>query len=159
MLIVIRGSQVPYAVPLSLLLLIGIHDIDTNRIWRTVLLMPVFHVLPGLHRNGAATVVFLVKSWIEVMHDRSEVALQGIVVNRALTVAINAVVHVGDCCLYCPVGYVYSRVFDDLPDDLCLKGAAMREDPIGIVIRHGCSVAVLLFHHLFYHGLAIFVPW
>src|SRR2546423_5841413 len=77
-----------YAVPLSLLLLIGIHDIDTNRIWRTVLLMPVFHVLPGLHRNGAATVVFLVKSWIEVMHDRSEVALQRIVVDRALTVAI-----------------------------------------------------------------------
>src|SRR5947209_6020720 len=132
---------------------------DTNRTWRTVLLMPVLHMFPNLRRDSAATIELLVESGIEVMHDCPEVAFQRVVVDRALPVAIDAIVHVGDYCLYCPIRNVHSRVFDDLSYDLFFKRAAMCEDPIGIVVCHGCPVTVLLFHHLFYHGFAIFVPW
>src|SRR6266567_4764947 len=121
--------------------------------------MPVLHMFLDLRRDRAIGIELLVESGIKMMHDSPEVALQGVVVNRALSIAIDAVVYIGDHRLYRPIRYVHGRVFDDLTYDLFFKGAAVCEDPIGLIGRHRGPVAILLLHHLLYHGLAIFVAW
>src|SRR5579884_1660434 len=110
--------------------------------------MPVLHVFANLLRDTALAVVLFIECSVHMVDDSSKVALQGVVVNWALSVLVNAVVDVRNGCLCCPVGNAHSRVFDNLADDLWLEGTAVSEDPVGLVVRHCCPLSVLLVEHL-----------
>src|SRR5215469_2735172 len=90
------------------------HTSDGPGLRRMVVLMPVLHMVPNLCCDSAAAIELLIESGIEVMHDHPELALQRVVVDRTLSVALDAVVHIGDRRFYRPVRYVSSRIFDDL---------------------------------------------
>src|SRR5207248_5232531 len=47
----------------------------------------------------------------------------------------------------------------DLAYDLRFEGTAVGEDPVGIVVRHRCSMPVLFFQHLFNDLSAVLVAW
>ena len=65
--------------------------------------MPVLHVLVNLRRDAAVTVVLLVECGVHMVNNRTEIALQGVVVDRALPVPVNAVVYVCDDCFDGPI--------------------------------------------------------
>src|SRR6266496_4462574 len=119
--------------------------------------MPVLYVLVNLPRDAAITVVLLVEGGVQMVDNYSEVALQGVVIDRTLPVSVNAVVYIGNRRFHCPVGYAHGRVFDDLAYHLRLEGATMGEHPVGLIIRHCCAMPVLLFHHLLDDLCAVFV--
>ena len=106
----------------------------------TAWLMPVLHMLLYLRGDAAVAVVLFVEGGIKMVHNGSEVALQGVVVGRALTVAIDAVVYVGNGCFRRPLRDAHRRVLYDLADNLWLEWAAVSEDPVGVVDRHGGTV-------------------
>ncbi len=119
-----------------------------NGMYGTAWLMPVFHVLPGLRRDAAVTVVLFVEGGVQMVDNYPKVALQGVVVDRALPVPVNAIVYVSDGCIDRPVRDMHCRVIDDLAYDLRLEGATVSENPVGLIARHCCPMPVLLFHHL-----------
>src|SRR5215469_789894 len=121
--------------------------------------MPVLHMLLYLRGDAAVAIVLFVEGGVKMVHNGSEVALQGVVVDRALTVAIDAVVYVGNGCFRRPLRDAHRRVLHDLADNLWLEWTAMCEDPVGVVVRHGGPVTVLLIHHLPDDGFAVFVAW
>ena len=89
-----------------------------NGSYRTAWLMPVLHVLSGLHRDATVAIVLLVESGIQMVDNHTEVALQGVVIDWTLPVAVNTVVYVSNGCFDCPVRYVRGRILDDLANDL-----------------------------------------
>src|SRR5216684_7806155 len=110
--------------------------------------MPVLHVLVNLRRDAALTVVLLVECGVHMVNNHTEITLQGVVVDRALPVPVNAVVYVCDDCLDRPVRDAHGRILGDLTYNFWLEWTAMSEDPIGLIIRHRCPMPVLLFQHL-----------
>jgi len=46
--------------------------------------MPVLHVLSGLRCDAALTVVLLVECGVHMMDNHTEIALQGVVIDRAV---------------------------------------------------------------------------
>src|SRR5215469_10201762 len=98
--------------------------------------MPVLHMLLYLRGDAAVAIVLFVEGGVKMVHNGSEVALQGVVVDRALTVAIDAVVYVGNGCFRRPLRDTHRRVLHD-----------------------GRPVTVLLIQHLLDDGLAVFVAW
>lgn len=65
--------------------------------------MPVLHVLVNLRQDTAFIVVLLVECGVHMVNNHTEIAFQGVVVDWALPVAVNAVVHVSDDCFDRPV--------------------------------------------------------
>ena len=62
------------------------------------MLMPLLHVFVNLRWDAAVAVVLFVECGIHMVDNHTEIALQGVVVDRALPVAVNAVVYVCDDC-------------------------------------------------------------
>src|SRR2546421_8198630 len=119
--------------------------------------MPVLHVLVNLRLDAAFTIVLFVECRVHMVDDHSEIALQGVVVDRTLPVPVNAVVNVSDGCLDSPVRDAHCRILDDLACDLWLKGTAVSEDPVGLIVCHRCSMPVLLFHHQLHYFSTVLV--
>src|SRR6516162_2710545 len=98
--------------------------------------MPVLHVLSGLRRDAAVTVVLFIEGGVQMMDYHTEIAFQGVVIDRALPVAVNTVIYVCDSCFDRPVRDVHGRVLGDLAYDFWLEWSAVSEDPVGIIVRH-----------------------
>src|SRR5215470_12699699 len=93
--------------------------------------VPAPHVLANLLRDvAAAHVVAVVERLVDVVDHRAEVALHGVEVDRALAVALDAVVDVGDRSLDRPVGDLHGRVLDQLAHHLELEEAAVDQHPV-----------------------------
>src|SRR5260370_9852149 len=94
-----------------------------------------------------------------MVDDHTEIAFQGVVVDRALPIAVNAVVYVCGDCFDRPIRDAYGRFLGDFTYDIRLEWTAVGKNPVGLIVRHRCPMPVLLFQHLFYNLGAVFVAW